>query len=898
MLRRLLLVGMMVLPVASMAGEEKNPALAALDSLWTGGERDSAMTGLMQAIDVARADTDTVTLISFLSRAGAWHKDLGTPADGEILVRQALDLAAATGDSALACKPRRWLGALLTSQGRNEEALAQYQRSEKLAAAVGNLEYEGWANIGLGWDAGLKRNSQASLGYYQRAVQLFHEFGDDEAELWATLGTANARFYLSEYEAAGAAFAEVVEVAERAGFAKHEAIALNNTAGLRFALGRPDLSLKYYERALALWDSIGQDWERVPPALNLGSCLALLGKEDEAREIFQTQLEHCRASQYRDFEARALLKLAKLDEGAGDSARAGESYQKILSIGEDLPVVERVEATLGLAKIFSGNEQWDAAREVLLACDQHISDDRKSMRRARLDLGLARLSLETGNPDGARVYLQHVDLILGPARARHGLELENLWAEYWFAKGRRDSARAHLESATIIWNEERGLPLDPQWREERGSVGRTIYCRLAEEIAATEGEEKAFEKLQLFKARVLRERRWGPGRKAEEAVSDTLPEFSLKEFRKNALRDGEIFLDSYVGRGQCLVFAVTAEHCILLKLPGEEELKTSFSKLNALASQAGSDQKSLSESVAEVSSLLLGELTEELAHTPKVIFSPDGIFNMIPTSLLPAAGSEISFSRVPSATILADLRNSGASRPPLDKPRTLAVGGVVDPEAVDLPGAYRELEKLDSRYAGITVVRPNKGSDAPELDKLNGFDLIHVAAHSIGDDRNAWQSAIVLDPDDPAMMIRAADLNGVRLDSRLVVLASCSSATGRVLSGEGVQGLTAAFLAAGVPSVVASLWPVDDDATGFFMAAFYESLASGRDAAGALAFAREQCQSDPLFNLPFHWGAFILVGEPQVQIPLEIKGTLNWYSLISIMAGVGVGLFIILRKRR
>ncbi len=422
---------------------------------------------------------------------------------------------------------------------------------------------------------------------------------------------------------------------------------------------------------------------------------------------------------------------------------------------------------------------------------------------------------------------------------------------------------------------------------------------MAGEIAASEGAEAAFEKLQLFKARVLRERRWGPGRRGAEAAADSLPPVSLQELQETTLQGGEIFLDTYVGRGQSIVFAVTRNQCRMLVLPGEEEMKPLLMQLHQLVSQVESDQDQLKAVAAQVSDLLLGPLAEELESCTNIIFSPDGVFNLVPTSLLLPEKPGMNFMRVPSATILMDLRHASAARQPLKKPRILAVGGVLDAGAADLPGAYQELQDLDATYSGVTVVRPNGGGAAPELDKLLGFDVIHVAAHTLGDDRNAWQSAIALDPSNPEMMIRASDLNDTELDSRLVVLSSCSSAAGRILSGEGVQGLTTAFLASGVSAVVASLWPVDDDATGFFMAAFYEGLYLGKNATASLVYAREKCRQDPVFNLPFHWGAFVLVGEGQVQLPLATKTTFGSVGRwLVLLAGVAAGLLFMFRIRR
>jgi hypothetical protein len=90
-----------------------------------------------------------------------------------------------------------------------------------------------------------------------------------------------------------------------------------------------------------------------------------------------------------------------------------------------------------------------------------------------------------------------------------------------------------------------------------------------------------------------------------------------------------------------------------------------------------------------------------------------------------------------------------------------------------------------------------------------------------------------------------------------------------VLSGEGVLGLASAFLSAGVPAVVATLWPVDDAQTARLMDHFYAGLAAGLDAATALHEAREALRASEATRHPFFWAGYVLVGDGQVRVTLE-----------------------------
>jgi CHAT domain-containing protein len=106
------------------------------------------------------------------------------------------------------------------------------------------------------------------------------------------------------------------------------------------------------------------------------------------------------------------------------------------------------------------------------------------------------------------------------------------------------------------------------------------------------------------------------------------------------------------------------------------------------------------------------------------------------------------------------------------------------------------------------------------------------------------------------------------LDADLVVLSACETAKGKMLLGEGVVGLTSAFLYAGSRSVVASLWTVNDQSTSLFMEAFYRNLKEGVSKAEALRRARVQLMQAKGdvggvtidYAAPYFCAPFILVG--------------------------------------
>ena len=121
----------------------------------------------------------------------------------------------------------------------------------------------------------------------------------------------------------------------------------------------------------------------------------------------------------------------------------------------------------------------------------------------------------------------------------------------------------------------------------------------------------------------------------------------------------------------------------------------------------------------------------------------------------------------------------------------------------------------------------------------------------------------------------------MRIPADLAVLSACETGKGKVVRGEGILGLTRAFMFAGAPRVICSLWKVDDAATQALMIKFYElwngeaalseagkaksngSERKGPGAADALKQAQEYIRSQKKWEHPYYWAAWVLWGLPE-----------------------------------
>ena len=154
---------------------------------------------------------------------------------------------------------------------------------------------------------------------------------------------------------------------------------------------------------------------------------------------------------------------------------------------------------------------------------------------------------------------------------------------------------------------------------------------------------------------------------------------------------------------------------------------------------------------------------------------------------------------------------------------------------------------------------------------MKDADIVHFASHYVVDENSPMSSKLLLAKSDGAGEGKGAegaltvyDLNRMRLQrTRLVVLAACQTGAERYYKGEGMVGMSRAFIAAGVPSVVASQWPVDSDATAELMVNFHRQRKQGRL---STAEALRRAQLDMLnshgqqYQHPYYWSAFVLMG--------------------------------------
>jgi len=148
-----------------------------------------------------------------------------------------------------------------------------------------------------------------------------------------------------------------------------------------------------------------------------------------------------------------------------------------------------------------------------------------------------------------------------------------------------------------------------------------------------------------------------------------------------------------------------------------------------------------------------------------------------------------------------------------------------DTSKVNLPLAELEVNEIRGLYPRSAVFTKAEATEEKAKTLSPQNDIIHFASHAELNENDPLSSAVLLaksDNEDGRLEVR--EIFGMDLKANLVVLSGCETGLGKLSTGDELVSLTRAFIYAGTPSVVASLWKVDDSSTAQLMANFYRNL--------------------------------------------------------------------------
>ncbi|HKS41673.1 MAG TPA: CHAT domain-containing protein [Blastocatellia bacterium] len=290
----------------------------------------------------------------------------------------------------------------------------------------------------------------------------------------------------------------------------------------------------------------------------------------------------------------------------------------------------------------------------------------------------------------------------------------------------------------------------------------------------------------------------------------------------------------------------------------------------------------LSEKARGLYRYLIGPIESRLGDGKRLCIVPDKTLHFLPfAALVDESGKyfidSYRLTYAPSASVLVRCLDEARRKGTSSTEKMLAVGNPLFnkakfPKLKELMDAEREATDSAEFYdKGSVVLNKEKATPAQVRANLINCDIAHLSLHCLVEERTPWLAALVLaepqkgedgySPNNNGLLY-LDDIYGMSLPrTRLVILSACESGLGQYYRGEGIVSLVRPFLALKVPTVIASLWSVDSQATAELMIDFHrERKAKNFEAGDALRNAQRNMAKGSSYPHPYYWAPFIMVG--------------------------------------
>jgi len=324
-----------------------------------------------------------------------------------------------------------------------------------------------------------------------------------------------------------------------------------------------------------------------------------------------------------------------------------------------------------------------------------------------------------------------------------------------------------------------------------------------------------------------------------------------------------------LGEKQSYLWAITAQKNTLCPLPSKTVIDAAIQRYR----ESMSGQQVVFEPASQDGIALYRTLVEPaqalLPKNGKVVIIPDGSLNNLNFETLlvgePKPHYWIEDATITNASSLRLLGNTQSGERKVER-KLLLIGNSVAPNQryPELPKAALQVETVAQHFPAserVVLTREQATPDAYAHSKLEQFSHIHFVAHGTASRLIPLDSAIVLSNSNTrgdSFKLYAREIIRHPLRAELVTISACYGAEGREYSGEGLVGLSWAFLKAGAHNVIAALWAASDASTERLMSTFYDELDKGATADRALRSAKLSLLRDTNFRDPLYWAPFQL----------------------------------------
>ena len=204
-----------------------------------------------------------------------------------------------------------------------------------------------------------------------------------------------------------------------------------------------------------------------------------------------------------------------------------------------------------------------------------------------------------------------------------------------------------------------------------------------------------------------------------------------------------------------------------------------------------------------------------------------------------------------------------------------------------LPGVQKEVDEI-AKSVNTTIFRSKEATEQNFREESGNFDILHLAMHAyINDSLPAYSRLAFSQSLDSTTLnndgwLNTADIYNLDLSARMTVLSACNTGVGKLQKGEGLMSLARGFLYAGCPSVVMSLWEVEDAAGTKIMTSFYKYLKAGKTKDEALRLAKLKYleESNSRLAHPHYWMSFKCIGD---NSPVYTSYDLYFFAILILL---------------
>jgi CHAT domain-containing protein len=698
---------------------------------------------------------------------------------------------------------------------------------------------------------------------------------------WATVGIALCHFQIPEYAEALSLLRPLTQDQYRARYPALHGRSLWLTGLIAIAQGDPTVSVTAYKLALADYRQLGETANAARMASQVAIGLDYLGRRKEAwRQLYPSLIEPETLDQ--PASRMAICEIASwLAKAGGQNEIALWFQDEVVRIAYSMGEAYRVVVALrGRGEILTAIGDRDAAMKDLEQARGTVKSVPDPDTRRNLEGGLKLAAAGLAGSPGESIELLD-DVINYFRSSEYHYRLAQAYyarAQAWEVFGRSDEEERDLAAAIVEFEQQRKKITALEERISFFDRTREILDAMVRfQLERRHRPEAAFRYSEQAKARTLLD--W----LLTHPVSELAPESSngdgpatadprsLRQFLPPATTVVE-----YSVLPQSLVIWILRQDGFRIETITIER-RTLENLIHRLTRDLDQGRRAdFLKTSSQLYDLLIRPIMPHLPAGDRIVAVPDRALHGLPFALLRNGQTgrylmeDHICSVAPSVRVLiASLRRDRE----LVRPQTPRVLMIADPDFDH--ELFPNLSRLQASETEAAVARLFPGSRILSdqgatlrafLDEAKGFEIVYFGGHSLVNLEHPLFSQMLFarDRDDPSRgILYSGNILHQRFErTRLAVLASCSTAAGRISYTEGVESLARPFLAAGVPAVVASLWNVNDKVTAEFFSRFYGHLRQDFNPAAALQRSQIESLRSGAAEVaePRAWGAFEVIG--------------------------------------